>query len=410
MEPPITNHQSPVTGSGDQSPITNHQSPDDSEISLLDLAIVLAKHKKLVLGLPFAAAVIAAIYSLLLPNIYTASTKILPPQSQSTASAMLAQLGGIVGLGGATRNSSDVYIAMLKSRTVADNMIQRFGLMKLWEIDIKYPSDAYKGLAGVTKITPEKDGTITIEVDDKDSKRAADLANAYVDELYKLTGVLAVTEASQRRLFFERQLAQAKDNLTKAEASAKQALEKGGIIQVEGQGRAMLEATARLRGQITVKEIQIGAMRAFATERNPEFLASQQELEVMKRELAKMEGAGGAKVKENSAINNSQGVDSLSLLRDVKYYETIYDLLAKQYQLAKIDEAKDSAIIQVLDKAIEPDRKSKPHRSLIVLLSAIAVGFLTVLGVFVKEASVRAREYPEQLRRLQLLRGYLTTK
>ena len=390
------------------------QSTDDDEISLLDLLIVLAKHKKLILGLPFVVAVMVAGYSLLLPDIYTATTKIIPPQqNQSTASAMLAQLGGLAGLsGGAAKSPNDVYIAMLKSRTVADKLIQRFGLMKLWEIDIKHPSDAYKVLGGITKITSEKDAIITIEVDDKDPKRAAELANAYVDELFKFTGVLAVTEASQRRLFFERQFALAKDNLAKAEAAARQALQTGGLVKVDDQGRAIVEVTARLRGQISVKEVQIGAMRTFAADRNPDLRLAQQELESLKRELAKIEGAGGTKSATNGP--SGQGSDSLRLLRDVKYYEVIFDLLARQYELAKIDEAKDSALIQVLDKAIELDRKSKPHRSLIVLLYALLAGLIAIVWAYTREAlevqRERAKNDSQQVERLARLKSYLRVR
>ncbi|MBE0621244.1 MAG: lipopolysaccharide biosynthesis protein, partial [Burkholderiales bacterium] len=201
------------------SPAT-YTTVEDDEISLLDLLIVLAKHKKLILGLPFFVAILAAIYSLFMPISYTATTKILPPlQGQSSASAMLAQLGGLAGLAaGAAANPSDVYVAMLKSRTVADNLIERFGLAQIY--GGKYPSQVREKLTRATSIGSSKDGIITIQVGDGDPKRAADVANAYVDELEKLSQVLAVTEASRRRLFFERQFAQAKDNLAKAEAAA----------------------------------------------------------------------------------------------------------------------------------------------------------------------------------------------
>lgn len=382
---------------------------EDDEISLLDLLIVLVKHKMLILGLPIVVAVIAAGISLLMPVTYTATTKILPPQqSQSGASAMLAQLGGIAGLvggGAGIKNPNDIYVAMANSRTLADNMIQRFGLMRLWEIDIKHPSDAYKRLAGITRITSEKDGTIAIEVDYNDPKRAAELANAYVDELSKLTQVFAVTEASRRRLFFERQFAQAKDNLAKAEAGARQALQTGGLVKVDDQGRAMVETTARLRAQITVKEVQIGAMRTFAADRNPELQFAQHELESLRRELAKIEGVHGAKTGTNAS--NVQGAESLRLLREVKYHEVIFDLLARQYELAKVDEAKDSTVIQVLDKAIEPDRRSKPKRTLIVLLSALSALFAGILWAFVREAMVKANSDPQHLVRLQAIKRYL---
>jgi uncharacterized protein involved in exopolysaccharide biosynthesis len=385
------------------------QSPEENdEISLLDLLIVLAKHKKLILGLPFVVAVLAAGISLLMPNIYTGTTRILPPQqNQSCAAAMLAQLGGLGALAGGVagiKSPNDLYVGMLKSRTVADSLVQRFNLMQLY--GAKFPSFARQGLANVTNITSGKDGIISIEVDDKDPKRAADLANAYVDELLKLTQVLAVTDASQRRLFFERQFEQARDNLTKAEAAAREALQKGGLVQVEGQGRAIVENTARLRGQITVKEVQIGAMRTFATDRNPELQLAQQELESMKRELARIEGPSASK-SGNARQNSDSGIDNLGLLRNVKYQETIYELLAKQFELAKIDEAKDSAVIQVMDKAVEPDFKSKPKRTRFVLLWALAAGFAGIMLVFVREAMARIGSDPQQAGRLQTFRRYL---
>jgi len=389
-------------------PRTTNHDPDD-EISLLDLAIVLAKHKNLVLGFPLVVAILAAGISLLLPNIYTGTTRILPPQGQSSSSALMAQLGGLAGLAGVAgiKSPNDLYVGMLKSRTVADDLIQRFDLNKLYEQ--KYQSNTRKELESRTTITSGKDGIITIEADDKDPKRAAELANAYVDELFKLTQVLAVTEASQRRLFFERQFDQARDNLTKAEEAARKAMDKGGLVQVEGQGRAIIENTARLRGQITVKQVEIGAMRAFATDNNPDLQLAQQELESMKRELARIEGTSGTqsgKVREH----DTSGIDSVGLLRNVKYQETVYELLAKQYELAKIDEAKDSAVVQVMDKAIVPDRKSKPKRALIVILSAFAALFIGIVWAFIREGMARAKADPEQANRLLDLRRYLAWK
>ena len=373
-----------------QNPPGSQSARTGDEISLLVLLSVLVKHKQLVLGLPFVVAVVVSGITLTMPNIYTGTTKILPPQqNQSGASALVSQLGGLAALAGAvTKSSTDIYVGMLKSRTVADNLIQKFGLMKVY--DAEYPSMARKRLDRETVILAGKDGIVTIEVDDKDPKRAAELANAYVDELLKISQVLAVTEAAQRRLFFERQFAQAKENLANAEVLARQALQQGGLVKVDDQGRTLVEATARIRVLISIKEVQIGAMRAFATDLNPDLRLAQQELDSLRRELAKMEGTGTAAKSAGNAAGSGQGMDSLRLLRDVKYREVIFEALARQYELAKIDEAKDSAVVQVMDKAVEPDRKSKPVRSVIVLLSALAAGIFAGFWAFVREAKVKA--------------------
>jgi len=381
----------------------------DDEISLLDILIVLAKHKRLVLGLPIAAAVVSVVVSLLLPNVYTGTTRILPPQQSQPTSALLAQLGGLPGLAASgvaasLKNPNDLYVGMLKSRTVADNLIQRFDLNNLYEE--KYQSATRKRLQDLTTIVSGKDGIITVEVDDKDPKRAAAMANAYIDELYKLTTVLAVTEASQRRLFFERQLDLAKANLTKAEIDAQQAMHQGGVVAVEAQGRTAVETAARLRAEIAVKEVQISAMRTFAAEGNPDLKRTQQELEAMKREVARTEGGKGSDAIEAPALDKS-GINNLALLRNVKYYQTMVDLLTNQYENAKIDEAKDATLIQVLDKAVPPDRKSKPKNALIVALAAFAAGFLAVLWAFVIEAYEKARKDPEQAARITVLGHHL---
>lgn len=395
---------------------TSSTAPDD-EISLLDLLIVLAKHKRIVLGVPFVAGIVAAIVSLLMPNVYTGTTRILPPQqSASAASALLNQVGGALGglLGGAggsalgVRNPNDLYVGMLKSRTVADNLISRFELRKVYDEDRL--SDTRKRLEKETTIAAGKDGIITIEVEDRDPKRAAELANAYVEELMKLTQVLAVTEASQRRLFFERQLLQAKDSLTAAELAARQGLQKGGLAQVDAQGRSMIAVTARLRAEISVKEVQLGAMRTFAAEGNPELQRTQQELEALRRELSRVEGSSAVAGVGRGDASGNRGLDNLGLLRDVKYYEFLYELLAKQYELAKIDEAKDATVVQVMDKAIEPDRKSKPKRTLIVILVALTAWFFAIVSAFVQESAIQAKLDPRRSSQLERLRSLLRWK
>jgi uncharacterized protein involved in exopolysaccharide biosynthesis len=166
-----------------------------------------------------------------------------------------------------------------------------------------------------------------------------------------------------------------------------------------------VEATARLRGEIAVQGVRIGAMRAFAGEANPDLRLALQQLESLKRELAKIEGDGKVTGKTDSA--GAKGMENLHRLRDVKYHETIFELLAKQFEMAKMDEAKDASLIQVLDKAVEPETKSKPKRSLIVIVTALATGFLAVLWAFIREAQEKLKNDPIQSERMGVLKKHL---
>jgi uncharacterized protein involved in exopolysaccharide biosynthesis len=382
---------------------------EDSAIGLLTYLIVLAKNKKLIAAITFGAAVLSTIGSLLIPNTYTGTAKILPPQQgQSTAAMLLGQLGGLANLAGSSvgiKNPSDLYVGMLRSRTIADNIIGRFELQKLYDQDTMV--ETRRELASNTSMTSGKEGLISIEVDDEDPKRAAAIANAYVDELDKLSQALAITEAAQRRLFFERQLTQAKDDLSKAEVALKITQEKTGLIKLEDQGRAIIEAVAAIRGQISAKEVELQAMRTFTTASNPEYVRAQQQLAGLRNELAKLERAkisGAGDILLPTGKVPEAGLEYLRKFRDVKYYETIFELLAKQFEAAKIDEAKEAAIIQVVDQAIAPDRKSKPKRALIVAMATLLGGFAAVFFAFARDIRSRAELDPvlaDQLAELQ---------
>ena len=377
-------------------------SEDDARVGLLDLLVILAKYKLMIVAIPIVAAILAVIYAMLSTPIYTATAKILPPQQSQSTGSLIAQLGGLGALAGA-KTAVDVYIGMLKSRTVADNIVQRFDLVKAG--GLKNVSQARGQLVGATSINAGKDGIITIDVDDPEPKRAAELANAYVDELMKLTQVLAVTEASQRRLFFEKQFARAKENLSKAEATARQALQQGGLVKVDDQGKAMVEITARLRAQIAAKEVQIGAMQTFAAPGNRDLQLATQELEALRREAAKLEGTAPAGAAQDPA--GGKGLGNLRLLRDLRYHEMLYELLAKQYEVARLDEAKDSAVIQVLDPAIEPESRTKPKRTLIVFTTTLIAAFVAVVLAFLREGIARAARDPRYEQRLRALRHHL---
>jgi tyrosine-protein kinase Etk/Wzc len=360
----------------------------DTEISLINILIALARHKMLLILLPLATAVIAALISIVLPNAYKANTKLLPPQqAQSSASTILSQLGGVAGLGAGIaglKSPNDLYIGMLRSRTVADRIIARFDLKKLYETPSQEAARKY--LEENTIINSGKDGLITIEVEDKNQKLVADLANAYVDELLRLTRSLAVTEASQRRLFLEKQQEMAKNKKAKAER---------GVISVDAESRAIVETVARLKAQISAKEIELNSMRAFLTPTNPEFRRIQEELTSLNAELSKLQNGRGNVETSDPPQSKQSGLENIQLLRDMKYNQMLYELLAKQYEIARMDEAKDPSVIQVLDRAVAPERKFKPKRAIIVIMSTFVAFLMSLFLVMFIELKKKALSSPD---------------
>ena len=385
---------------------------DDDEINLMDLVLVIAKHNRFILKFTGSVAVLAIIFALLQTNIYTAKTVILPPQQgQSTASMLLGSLGGLAGLAGGAagiKAPNELHIGMLKSRTVADKMIARFNLQKKYEA--KTMEATRKTLAGATEIKSGKDGFITIEYSDEDPKLAASVANAYVDELDKLNNTLAVTEASRKRLFFEKQLKSTRDNLTVAEVGLKQTQERTGLIQPEAQGQAIIMAASTLRAQVTAAEVKLQSMGSFATPQNPDYQKLQQNLTSLRAQLAKVQGSsqqGRGDIMVPTGKLPETGLEYFRKMRELKYQETLFELLSKQFEMAKIEEAKEAALIQVVDKALVPEQRSKPKRSLIVLLATLMAFFIGLLLAFVREARERASQDPASAERMNLLRRYI---
>ena len=372
--------------------------------------VILAKRKLFIILFVGAVAVLSVVISLLLRNYYTANSKILPPQQSQSMSttAMMSQLGPLAALAGSTlglRNPSDIYVSMLKSRTVEDNLVDRFHLMEVYKA--KKRSDALRTLEGHSLIVNGKDGMISISVEDHDPNRASEMANAYVEELEKLTKVLAVTEAGKRRIFFEREVKMAMDDLSAAEVGLKQTQEKTGMIMLTPQATAIIEEVTSLRAGIAAKEVEVQAMRSFATAENPDLMRAEQEVAAMQVQLRKLEH-GRASAADVPVENvPAAGLEYLRKFRDVKYHEALFELLAKQYEAAKIDEARDSLLVQQLDKAVPPDRKSGPYRSLIVLGSTFFATLLAVLFAFAMERLEQAKDDPQFVARLQLFKYYL---
>ncbi|MDD4977082.1 MAG: GNVR domain-containing protein [Gallionella sp.] len=392
----------------------------DEEINLMEVLLAIAKHNRLIAKITLGAAVASVAAALLMTNIYTGKTVFLPPaQDTSFAGMLMGQLSGLGGAGGAAgglsaalglKNPNDIYVGMLQSNTVADRLISRFKLSERYETATL--TDTRNQLAGKTKVTAGKDGLIVVEFDDEDAKFAADMANAYVEELSLLSQSLALTDAAQRSQFFEKQLKSAKEGLKNAEDALKDTQEKSGLISLDAQGKGIIEAVANLRAQIASKEVEIASMRAFATEQNPDYRQARAILASLNAQLAKAEKSGNGD-QGGVMIPTGQlpeaGLEYVRKLRDVKYYEKLFELMTQQTTLAKIDMSKEPTSIQVIDKAITPDKKSKPKRALIVIMTTFMAALLGIFVAVAKELGGNKKQDPLFAERMGLLKRYLKT-
>jgi uncharacterized protein involved in exopolysaccharide biosynthesis len=392
-----------------------------TEVSLLDVTVLLVAHKRFIIRFVLGAAVLAIIIALLLPVRYEAKVVLLPPQQNSSmASALLGQIGSLGGLGplGAlagglgVKTPADMYVSLLTSRTVEDAMIRRFGLMA--EYRNKRISDTRKEFERrTTAVAGTKDGLIRVSVEDGDPKRAAELANGYIDEFRKLSASLAITEAARRRLFFEHELQQAKDDLGVSEEAMRKTQQSTGVLQIDSQARALIESAAVLRAQVVAKEVQIESMRSFATEDNPNLILARQQLAALQSQLEQIAGSThdtGSDIVLSKGRVTEAGMDYLRRLRDLKYHETVFELLAKELEIAKLDEAREGEIVQVVDAAVPPDVHSSPHRTLIVIGMTVLGFFVAVFWIIVRQGLERTFEFPENRRRLEAIKRYWNGK
>ena len=385
-----------------------------TEISLLDITVLLVAHKRFIIRFVLGAAALAILMALLLPVRYEAKVVLMPPQqSSSMASALLGQIGNMGALtslagGLGLKTPADMYVSLLTSRTVEDAMIQRFGLMA--EYREKRMSDARQEFERRrTAVAGSKDGLIRVSVEDGDPKRAAELANGYVDEFRKLSASLAITEAARRRLFFDRELQQAKDDLTVSEEAMRKTQQSTGVLQIDSQARSLIESAAVLRAQVVAKEVQIQSMKSYAAEDNPNLIVAKQQLDALQSQLQQIAGSqhdtGSGIVLSKGRVTEA-GMEYIRRLRDLKYNETVFELLAKELELAKLDEAREGEIVQVVDAAVPPDKHSSPHRTLIVIGMTILAFFVAVFWIIVRQGLEQTFEVPENRRRLEAIKHY----
>lgn len=368
----------------------------DDEINLLDLLQVIADNLRLLILTPLAVGLLALAASFAIKPTFTATIRFLPPQQQQSAAAsMLQSLGALGGLAGAAtglKNPTDQFISFLKSRTVEDALVERFQLMKRY--DKTFRQDALKALEDNSSISSGKDNIIKVSVDDPDPRFAADLANAYAQELEKLLGRLAVTEAQQRRIFFESQLASTKDALIKAEKN----LAASGVSasSLNATPQTALEGPARLRAQVTAQEVRIASMRSYVTDSAPELRQALAELAAVRAQLRKAEQA--------QPSSGSTADAYIEKFREFKYQETLFELFAKQFEIARIDESREGASIQIIDSATPPERKSKPAKGLIAIAATLAAGIILVLFIFIRHSIRIAYQNPASAEKLKNIR------
>jgi tyrosine-protein kinase Etk/Wzc len=353
--------------------------------SLLQTAL---RRRKLVLVEAAALILCASVMAILLPSLYTATVAIMPPQGGSSSAAMLAQLGNLgalasMGGGGlGVKNPNDMQVALLKCRTTEYAMVERFQLQA--EYHKRYVSSARARWEKMTSIDSGlKDGLIRLSVTDRDPQRAAELANGWVEEYRRVAAKLALTEASQRRMFFEREVNGERDELERAEDNLKDTEDRTGVLELDGQARALIASAALLRAQIAAKQVEIRAMREFATSDNPDMARAEQELSGMEGQLTAMDVDSDHPTGDLIAPKGKMtqtGLEYARALREEKFHEAMYELLTRQYEVARVDEARQGSNIQVIDPAIPPDRPGSHYRLWIFLAGlffAFPVALLT---------------------------------
>ena len=382
--------------------------PDDDEISLLDLALVLVKRKKLIFWMTFGLAFLVAIYSLVTPKIYRAETRLLPPKSAEVGAGALLDIatgGAASALAGKT--PGDLYVGIAKGRTVMDKVIERFKLGEVYKTD--NPDRIRAALSANLEAKADlKTGIISIAVLDRDPVRAAAVANGFVEALKEVTSGLAISEAAQKRLYYETQIKDVQAALQRSEEELKRYQERTGIQEAGSQTGALVGALASLRAQITAKEVQLRALKAYATGQNPEVKKVQNELSALYGQLEKLEAGQGS---GQDPLNPEGGMpkarlEYMRLLREAKFNEYLYGLLQKQYEMAKLGEVKDAAVIQVIDEAVPPQVRFKPKRTLMVLLAAVLGFFLSIFAAFFLEFLENAKKDPESAAKLEAFKRY----
>lgn len=395
---------------------------DEDEVNLLDYLRVLKKRGRMILGLCAVSVVTAFVVSyFVLPKIYESTTSILPPAEPKGGgglSTLLATSGAAQFLGGALpfpSSNKDIFVAMLKSRTMADEVIRQFDLVRVYGLEKSAApmQGARNKLQGATNIRVSKEGVISVTVEDRDPKRAADVANFHLATLDRLNRTLNVTEAGRNRGFIESRLKETERDLRRAEEDLRGFQERNKAVVLQDQAKAAVEGAAKLKGEIMAAEVQLEVVRGFSTEQNPQVIHLKTQIEEMKRQFARMQYGQGMELpafSKNPGEAHPEivvpfarvprvGLDLARLTREAKVQQTVFELLTQQYEQVKIAEARDSPIVQVLDRAVPAEWKSKPKTTLNMALAGALSLFAAIFLAFFLEYWARiTRERAEGAR------------
>jgi uncharacterized protein involved in exopolysaccharide biosynthesis len=397
----------PVTEADFASPQRDDGSARSSETDMLAILRLLWDKRSVFYRVALWAFVASAIVAFLIPNEYESSVIIMPPDSMNGGGTMLAALaskaspelaamaGGLLG----TKASGALYVDLFRSRTVQDSVIDKLDLQKVYRS--RYKEDARKRLNGHTDVGEDrKSGVISVVVTDKSPQRARDIAQAYVEQLNHLVSQVSTSSARRERVFIEQRIASVKSDLEDAEKQFGSFASKNSTLDIKEQTKAMVESAGVLQGQMIAAQSELQSLEQIYTSNNVRVRSLQARIDELKRQLQKIEGtdaslASGAVVNANantdaSAVKSDElyppirklpllGVEWADLYRRMKIQETVYELLNQQYELARIQEAKEIPTINVVDPANVPDRKSSPHRLIIIL----ALTLLSVTGTAV---------------------------
>jgi capsule polysaccharide export protein KpsE/RkpR len=350
------------------------------------------------------AIVISTLVAFVIPAQYDSTSQLMPPDNQSSGlvGLLTSMSGGTGGGGGASlggvasdllglKSTSDTFVGILQSRTVQDHLIQQFDLQKLYSA--RRMEDARKVLAARTAIAVDrKSQIISITVTDKSPQRAAQMTAAYVEELNRLVAQLSTSSARRERIFLEGRLQGVSHDLEESEKEFSQFASKNTAIDIKEQGKAMVEAAATLQGQLIAAQSEYEGLKQIYTDNNVRVRSVKARIDELQHQLEKLGGKGESAATISDQPGDSMypsirklpllGVEYADLYRQTRIQETVLETLTKEYELAKVQEAKEIPTVKVLDVANIPDKKSSPHRLLIILLGTALIFSGTITWVF----------------------------